>query len=76
LKEDPDVCDGEEIEGDNKPGLVHQIAQPLADAGINLSFLVAHVIGKRYAATIGFETEADAGKAASLIKKAAARRKK
>ena len=64
------------LEGDNKPGLAHQIAQPLADAGINLSFLVAHVIGKRYAATIGFETEADAGKAASLIKKAAARRKK
>jgi hypothetical protein len=64
------------IEGDHKPGLAHQIAQPLADAGINLSFLVAHVIGKRYAATIGFETEADAGKAASLIKKAAARRKK
>jgi hypothetical protein len=47
----------------------------LADAGINLSFLVAHVIGKRYAATIGFETEADAGKSAGLIKKAAARRK-
>ena len=64
------------IEGDNKPGLAHQIAQPLADAGINLSFLVAHVIGKRYAATIGFETEADVGKAASLLKKAAARRKK
>jgi hypothetical protein len=65
-----------QIEGNNKPGLARQIAQPLADAGINLNFLVPPVIGRRYAATIGFETEAEAGKAAGLIKKAAARRKK
>ncbi len=64
------------VEGDNKPGLAHSIAQAVAEAGVNLSFLVAHVVGRRYAATIGFENEADAKKAAALIKKATAARKK
>jgi len=64
------------IEGDNKPGLAHQIAQAMAEASVNLSFLVAHVIGRRYAATIGFESEADAKRAANLIKKMASGRKK
>ena len=64
------------VEGDNKPGLGHAIAQTIADAGINLSFLVAQVIGRRYSAVIGFETDADAKKAATLIKKATARKRK
>jgi hypothetical protein len=64
------------IEGDNRPGLGQQIAQAVADAGINLAFLVAHVLGKRYVATAGFETEADAKKATALIKKAAGKQKK
>ena len=64
------------VEGDNKPGLAHSIAQAVAEAGLNLSFLVAHVVGRRYAATIGFENEADAKKAAALIKKVTTRRKK
>jgi hypothetical protein len=59
------------VEGDDKPGLAHRIAQAVADAGVNLSFLVAQVLGKRFVATLGFETEADANKAASLIKKSA-----
>jgi hypothetical protein len=58
------------IEGDNKPGLAYNIAQGLAEAGINMSFLVAHVVGKRYAATLGLETEGDAKKATALIRKA------
>ena len=64
------------VEGDNKPGLAHRIAQAVADAGVNLSFLVAQVLGKRFVATLGFETEADAKKAAGLIKKAALVQKK
>ncbi len=64
------------IEGDNKPGLAHKIAQAVADAGMNLTFLIAQVIGRRYAATIGFATDEDAKRAAALIKKAAATRKK
>lgn len=64
------------VEGDNKPGLAYSVAQAVAEAGVNLSFLVAHVVGRRYAATFGFENEADAKKAATLIKKATAGRKK
>jgi hypothetical protein len=63
------------IEGDNRPGLGQQIAQALADAGINLVFPLAHLLGKRYVPTVGFETEADAKKAAALIKKAVGSRK-
>jgi len=57
------------VQGDNKPGLGHAIAQALADAKINLDFLVAQVIGRRYSAVIGFENNEDAKKAAALIKK-------
>ena len=64
------------VEGDNKPGLAHKIAQAVADAGVTLTFLVAQVLGKRFVATVGFETEADAKKAAGLIKKAASVQKK
>lgn len=64
------------IEGDNRPGLGQRLAQAVADAGINLASLVAHVIGKRYVATAGFETEADARRAVPLIKKAAGKQKK
>jgi hypothetical protein len=59
-----------QVQGDNKAGLGHAIAQAIADAGINVGFLVAQVIGRRYSAVIGFDTEADAKKAVPLIKKA------
>ena len=64
------------IEGDNRPGLGHAIAQALADAGINVGFLVAHVIGRKYAAVAGFDTAEDARNAAALIKKATAVKKR
>jgi hypothetical protein len=59
------------VEGDNRPGLAHKIAQTIAEAGADLSFFVAQAIGRRYSAVIGFATEDDAKKAAALIKKAA-----
>ncbi|HTP34193.1 MAG TPA: hypothetical protein VMJ75_18575 [Candidatus Acidoferrales bacterium] len=59
------------VEGDNKPGLGWAVAQTVGAAGINIAFLVAQVIGQRFSAVIGFETEDDAKKAAPLIKKAA-----
>lgn len=64
------------VEGDNKAGLGYAIAKAIADAGINMSFLVAQVMGKKYSAIFGFETDADAHKAATLIKKATASKKK
>jgi hypothetical protein len=58
------------VEGDNRAGQAHAITRAIADAGINLTFFVAQVIGKKYSAILGFETEADARRGASLIKKA------
>jgi hypothetical protein len=63
------------VEGDNRPGLGHNISQAIAEAGVNLDFLVAQVVGRKYSAVIGFENEADASKATALIKKAAAKKK-
>lgn len=63
------------VEGDNKPGLGCAIAQAIADAGVNLSFLVAQVIGRKYSAVIGFTNDEDVRKATALIKKATSKRK-
>jgi hypothetical protein len=64
------------VQGEDKPGLAHRIAQAIANAGVDLSFFVAQAIGRRYAAVIGFTNEADAKKAAVLIKKVAAGKRK
>jgi hypothetical protein len=48
----------------------------MADAGINMSFLVAQVSGRKYSAVFGFESEADAKRGAALVKRAAATPKK
>jgi hypothetical protein len=61
------------VEGDNRPGLGHAIAKAVGDAGINMSFVMAQVVGRRYSAVFGFENEAGASKAATLIKRATAR---
>lgn len=59
------------VEGDNQPGLGYAVARIVGDSGINFAFFVGQVIGTRFAAVIGFETEGDARKAVPLIKKAA-----
>lgn len=64
------------VEGDNREGLGHAITKALGDAGSNLGFAMAQVVGRRYSAIFGFENDTDAGKAATLIKKAALSRKK
>jgi hypothetical protein len=60
------------VEGDNKPGLGHAITRAIAEAGINLDFVVAQAMGRRYSAVFGFDSEADLKKASPLIKKATA----
>ena len=60
------------VQGDNRPGLGHAIAKALGDAGINLGFVLAQVVGRKYAAVFGFENDSDAAKAVALIRKAAA----
>ena len=64
------------VEGDNRAGLGHAIAKAIGDAGINMNFVMALVVGRRYAAVFAFDNDADAGKAATLIKNAATRSKK
>lgn len=61
------------VQGDNKPGLGFTLSKAIADAGINIYFLVAQVVGRKYSAVIGFETAEDARKASSLIKRATKR---
>jgi hypothetical protein len=58
------------VQGDDSPGLGHAIAQAIADAGINVTFLVAQVIDARFSAVMGFEDEAASKQATTLIKKA------
>jgi hypothetical protein len=60
------------VEGDNRAGLGYAIAKAVADSAINVSFLMAQVVGRRYAAVFGFENDTDATKAATLIKRVAA----
>jgi len=56
--------------GDNRPGLANRIARALADSGVNIAFLVAQVVGRRYSAVFGFESEADLDKAVDRIRTA------
>lgn len=64
------------VEGDNRMGLGYATAQAIANAGINMDFLVAQVVGKRYSAVFGFQSDADAAKCATIIRKSAAAKKR
>ena len=63
------------VQGDNRPGLGYALAQAIAEAGVDLSFFIAQVIGRKYSAVIGFVNETDAEKAKALIKKAVSKKK-
>ena len=58
------------VEGDNRPGFGANIGRALADAGINIAFLVAQVVGRRFSAVLGVESD-DAASAATRTIKAA-----
>ena len=64
------------VEGNNRPGLGYATAQAIAGAGVNMDFLVAQVVGRKYSAVFGFESDADATKCAAIIRKAAAAKKR
>jgi len=64
------------VEGDNRAGLGYATAQAIADAGISLDFLVAQVVGKKFSAVFGFESETDAAKCAAIIRKTGAAKKR
>ncbi len=52
------------IEGDYVPNLGYSVAKTIADLDIKIMFLVAQTIDGKYTATIGFESDTDAEKAA------------
>jgi len=59
------------VEGDDTAGMGSRMCRAIADAGINLDFVVAQVIGGKYTAVFGFENEDGSRRAVPLIKKAA-----
>jgi hypothetical protein len=64
------------VEGDNRAGLGYATAQAIANAGINIDFVVAQVVGRKYSAVFGFESDSDATKCAAIIRKAGAAKKR
>ena len=59
------------VEGDDQPGLGSRMTRAVADQGVNLAFLVAETVGRKFSAVFGFETDADAARASGAIKAAA-----
>jgi hypothetical protein len=55
------------VEGENKPGIAALVTDKLAKAGINLRGFSAGVIGSRFIFYIGFDSRADAEKAAGVL---------
>jgi hypothetical protein len=64
------------VEGDDRPGLGANMARAVADARINVAFLVAETIGRKFSAVFGFQNDADAAAASKVIKSAAKPRKR
>jgi hypothetical protein len=64
------------VEGDNAPGMGLRQSQVLAEAGVNIAFLIAQVVGRRFSAVFGFESADDAARAQALLKRASAPVKK
>jgi hypothetical protein len=63
------------VEGDDRPGGGSAMTRAIGEAGINLAFFVAQVVGRRYTAVIGFDSEGDLKRATPMIRKAKVARK-
>lgn len=63
------------VEGPNRAGIGFATTTAIAAAGVNLAFLVAQVIGSKFSAVYGFDSEADRRKAMSLLRKAQGKRR-
>jgi len=64
------------VEGDDRAGLGAGMARAVADAGVNISFMMAETIGRKFSAVFGFHSDADAVTASKAIKAAAKPRKR
>ena len=56
------------VEGANKQGLGGRITRAIADAGLNLRGVSAATIGNKFVAYFGFDSAADAARAAAVLK--------
>lgn len=56
------------IEGTDKPGLGARLAQACADQGLNLRGLSAAALGKKFVCHVAVDSEADAAKAARILR--------
>jgi hypothetical protein len=56
------------VEGDDQPGIIHKIAQAIAQAKINLNFAMCQSVDKKFQAFFGFHSSADANLAEQIIK--------
>jgi hypothetical protein len=61
------------VTGANKVGLGRHIAAALSDAGININFFIAQVVGKQYTGMFSFEAESEADLAVTIIRDATRR---
>jgi hypothetical protein len=58
------------IMGPDRPGIVAELTQKLADAGISLRGFAASVIGRQFVAYAGLDSRQDADKAIDVLQKA------
>ncbi len=63
------------VEGNDRPGLGADMARAVAERGINLSFVMAGTVGKKFSAVFGFQNDADATLASKGIRAAAKRKR-
>ena len=57
------------LQGDNRPGFAYEVANAVAWAGIGVRDYEAGVVGRKFSSTLTFESESDAAKAATIIRK-------
>jgi hypothetical protein len=63
------------VEGEDRPGLGSEIARGLADAGLNIAFVMAVSGGRTFTAALGFADDAAATAALPVVRKVAATRR-
>jgi hypothetical protein len=56
------------VEGDDRPGLGAGFARAVANEGVNVSFVMAETIGRKFSAVFGFANDADAEKASRAFR--------
>jgi|SRR5262245_827926 len=59
------------VEGDDRPGLGARFARAVANEGVNVSFVMAETIRRKFSAVFGFANDADAERASRAIRAAA-----